>query len=657
MKRNVAFLLAAGILLFSAGCENPLLSVLKEKVASAAGAPDIQVSRAGVAIPSGGSAYVGTCQVAPSTKVVTLTIANIGKSALKLTGSPVVVLGGADLASFSLGSLPFTTIADGQNSTFTLEFAPDLVGDKSISVSIASDDPDTPLYTFTITGKGVSAPGPDIQVQQGSTNIDLTHAWPFGSIHAGATTDVTFTIWNYGTPGSTLGLSLNPVSIDGADAPRFSIVSQPNSGNLSIPEGGSNTFTLRFSPPAGAAASYTALVHIANNDPDEGPDYSLTVTGSGLMPDIGVKQGLTDLPDGTGSYAFTPAVPADGPNEQSTVVTFSIWNIGQLPLNLSGVSISGTNAADYVLSNTTTSPVPTGGSTSFTVRFDPSTVGSKTATVTVNSDAPGAKNPYTFAVTGTASFAKKVYWAVRDAGVIMKANLNGSNPEVALGGLGWPVGLAIDQVNNYMYIAEYGPGQIRKAPLDGSSSTVIASAFSAFHVAIDATNGKIYWTGYQPATLSKSNLDGTGVQTIGVPVSVACGIAVNPSTLDLYWTDYWGGMVYRTDKSLSAGPGAPIMGGGSGTAGLALDLSNNFLYWAEWNMCMVFRMDLSSPGRQPVGGGGAPINGIAVDSADGWVYWGDINSQLWRSNLDGSNAAPIAGGGGRVDGIAFDLVP
>jgi hypothetical protein len=656
MRRNVGWLLVAALMLSGAGCENPLLSVLKDKVSQAAGDPDIQVSRAGLAILPGGSSYAGTCQVAPSVKVITLTIANIGVSPLKLTGNPVVVLGGGDLASFSIGSLPYATIFGGQNSTFTLEFSPDTVGDKTISVTIGSNDPDTPTYTFAITAKGVGAAGPDIQVQQGSANIDLSHAFPFGGVHAGGTTDVTFTIWNVGTPGSMLGLSLNAVSLTGTDAARFSVIAQPDPANLTIPEGGSNTFTVRFSPPAGAAAAYAALAHIANNDLDEGPDYSFTITGTGLLPDIDVKQGSANLPDGAGSYAFG-SIPADGPNEQKVPdVTFTIWNTGQWPLQVSSLSLGGPDASEFVVSNTTSSPVAAAGSTSFKIRFDPSTVGGKSATVTVNSDAPGTKSAYTFTVTGTGSFAPKVYWTGSDAGVVMKANLNGSNPETVLAGLFLPNGLAIDQTNNLMYVGENGAYRITRASLDGSSRTTLGSVGPLYGVAIDAT--RIYWAVFGgPYQVGGCDLDGvSNARTVSAP-GPAFGIAVDPATSLLYWSDWGNGRVYVTDTSLSAAGGLVAPLSGMQPSGMAVDPVHDLLFWGTQTPPMLFRMNLVDWSYQPVCGAPAAIGGVAVDPVDGWVYWGDYNSGLWRSNLDGTGQTRIAGGGGRIYGVALDLVP
>jgi len=84
--------------------------------------------------------------------------------------------------------------------------------------------------------------------------------------------------------------------------------------------------------------------------------------------------------------------------------TFTIRNTGNANLNLTAtpkVSISGTHAADFSVTVQPTTPVASGGgTTTFTVRFDPSATGVRTATISIaNNDSD--ENPYDFALQGT----------------------------------------------------------------------------------------------------------------------------------------------------------------------------------------------------------------------------------------------------------------
>jgi hypothetical protein len=83
---------------------------------------------------------------------------------------------------------------------------------------------------------------------------------------------------------------------------------------------------------------------------------------------------------------------------------FTIRNTGTADLTLNGmpiVELSGLHPADFSVTAQPTTPVASGGgSTSFTIRFDPSATGTRSAMVSIaNNDSN--ENPYTFNIQGT----------------------------------------------------------------------------------------------------------------------------------------------------------------------------------------------------------------------------------------------------------------
>ena len=83
--------------------------------------------------------------------------------------------------------------------------------------------------------------------------------------------------------------------------------------------------------------------------------------------------------------------------------TFTIQNTGTGPLALTGgplVVIAGTNPGDFTVTANPTSPVAASGSTTFTITFNPSATGLRTATVSVAND-DSDEDPYTFNIQGT----------------------------------------------------------------------------------------------------------------------------------------------------------------------------------------------------------------------------------------------------------------
>ena len=84
-------------------------------------------------------------------------------------------------------------------------------------------------------------------------------------------------------------------------------------------------------------------------------------------------------------------------------ITYYIQNLGGLPLNVTNITITGANASDFIFSGTTTGSVPaasaTIGTKTFTIIFDPSASGLRTARVNIFSN-DSDENPYWFDIQG-----------------------------------------------------------------------------------------------------------------------------------------------------------------------------------------------------------------------------------------------------------------
>jgi len=89
------------------------------------------------------------------TVVRSFEIRNNGDVDLLLTGNPLVQLVGDD--DFTVISQPLPTIPAGTGSVFSISFQPIIVGRRTATVIIASNDDDESTYSFAIEGEGVSA--------------------------------------------------------------------------------------------------------------------------------------------------------------------------------------------------------------------------------------------------------------------------------------------------------------------------------------------------------------------------------------------------------------------------------------------------------------------------------------------------------------------
>ncbi len=97
--------------------------------------------------------HVGDCS-AP----ITFTITNVGDKPLHLRGEAPVVVSGDDPTLYSVVREPPNTLAPGASATFRMVFAPTDLGQKSVLVTIITNDRDGQSYSFYVIGNGVGSP-------------------------------------------------------------------------------------------------------------------------------------------------------------------------------------------------------------------------------------------------------------------------------------------------------------------------------------------------------------------------------------------------------------------------------------------------------------------------------------------------------------------
>lgn len=120
--------------------------------------PRIEIERDGVVITTSGSSDFGNHPTGTAAEV-TFSLFNRGEAQLELSGSPdLVAVTGADAALFTIVTPPATPIASGAQTSFTVRFSPPDVAARTVVLGIASNDPSTPAFTFTVHGAGISPP-------------------------------------------------------------------------------------------------------------------------------------------------------------------------------------------------------------------------------------------------------------------------------------------------------------------------------------------------------------------------------------------------------------------------------------------------------------------------------------------------------------------
>jgi hypothetical protein len=168
-------------------------------------------------------------------------------------------------------------------------------------------------------------------------------------------------------------LDITKVSVTGA-------FSQTNTCGSSVAAGGNCTFSVKFKPTK--SGTLTGSVSITDNA--SGSPQKITLMGTGTDIQLApTSLNFGNQPVGTKSLAKK--------------ITLS--NKGSVSVNITNISIAGTDRGDFSQANTCGKSVAAGASCSITVVFEPSVKGKRTADVSVSDN--GGGSPQTAGLSGT----------------------------------------------------------------------------------------------------------------------------------------------------------------------------------------------------------------------------------------------------------------
>jgi len=269
--------------------------------------------------------------------------------------------------------------------TFVVRFSPAARGDHAGHYLEVSGE------KFNLSGRGAE---PEIIVTDPGNNTLTYHATTYpqvtlpSSAFGSSTTPQTFTISNQGIDP----LQIDSITVTGGQDSAFGMIESlatltPTANTLNA-LAGETTFTVTFTPTRGG--NHTTTLTINHRDLPKSP-FKITLNAEGLAGEIAVK----DPDDNPLTYSSTPAYPSYTFPESTVVGTksqqqFTIENTGNNPLAIT--SINTDNPTDFTVKGIPTNvAAPVGGqngSGPFSVTFNPSTRGMKTATLTITSSDP-----------------------------------------------------------------------------------------------------------------------------------------------------------------------------------------------------------------------------------------------------------------------------
>jgi len=201
----------------------------------------------------------------------TFTITNQGLGSLNIGA---LTREGPDMDIFTVTQAPASIVPPGQSTEFTIRFLPTSTGDKTATLSIASDDLDENPYVIQLRGF--------CEPEMAIGNCGNGETYDFGTVTIGQSSADSFYLENFGT--ATLVLYEGwPVTIEEPGGEwNFHLEACVGDNELHVNEQPPQQtyFTIRFVPVS--EGPKTATVTIWNNDLDENP-YTITLVGTGLL--------------------------------------------------------------------------------------------------------------------------------------------------------------------------------------------------------------------------------------------------------------------------------------------------------------------------------------------------------------------------------------
>lgn len=193
----------------------------------------------------------------------------------------------------------------------------------------------------------------------------------------------------------------------------------------------------------------------------------------------------------------------------------------------------------------------------------------------------------------------KLFWtAITDRGLqfvqLWQGNLDGTLPTLAADDLNWVGDVVFDPVDKHIYIASMGESKIIRMNADGTErKDFLAGIPRPSRMYLDAKDRKLYWASNELPRIDRIQLDGSGREAVleNLP-GVAFGFGVDPAEKKIYWIAQRGAMF---SAKLDGSDRQQLLGGLNNPDGLAIDVENRKLYWAEKGKVSQANLDGSSP--------------------------------------------------------------
>ena len=323
--------------------------------------PAVTVSQNSVTFPT-------TTQGTTSNPVV-VTVTNSGTAALTVSS---IALGGANTADFASTNTCSSAVAPSANCTLSLTFKPTATGQRSETITITDNAPDSP-QVIQVSGTATPPPQPALTLSQNQVGFPST-------VQGATSAAIVVTVTNSGTAP----LNISSITFGGANTADFA---STNTCSSAVAPGNNCAISVTFAPQATGQRSET--ITLTDNAPDSPQIIQVSGTATPApQPAVTVSQNVVTFPAITQGATVGP-------------VAVTVTNTGTAPLNISAITFGGANPSSFTSTNTCSAAIAVGANCAISLTFAPQAAGALTETVTLTDNAPDS--PQIINVSGTAN--------------------------------------------------------------------------------------------------------------------------------------------------------------------------------------------------------------------------------------------------------------
>lgn len=318
---------------------------------------------------------------------------NVGQTAQYILEIDNDGLGTLNISSITSNNGAFTvspssmSISSGNEQDLTITWSPIAQGYQSATITINSNDPDEDPCTFFVEGTAIGSPEIQLLNMSNGDVVCGIYTLSWIGLSSGDSVQQQFQIKNTGSAN----LVVNNITTSN---PAWTV----NTTSSTIAPTNSIVITVTYN--AGNTGNFTGTLNIFSNDSNENPcvvNLNSTVEG----PEIQLQNNSTAQNYACNAETFNLGIVGIGNSAQYIL---EIDNDGQQTLNIS--SITSTGSGNFSVSPSNLSIAP-GSEQDITITFTPTSLGTKNATFTINS------NDYdeaacSFNVTGIGSGAAEI---------------------------------------------------------------------------------------------------------------------------------------------------------------------------------------------------------------------------------------------------------